>query len=47
MIRFPYRQVFGDTGVGGPVDDFSESSGRRIGYAVADLVDRLHRAGWP
>jgi hypothetical protein len=38
MIRFPYRQVFGDTSVGGPVTDFDTVFRPQVGYAVSDLL---------
>jgi hypothetical protein len=41
MIRFPYRQVFGDTSVGGPATDFIDVFRPRVGFAVADLVTRF------
>lgn len=47
MIRFPYRQVFGDTSVGGPATDFSAVFRPRIGYALTDLVSLFDKAVRP
>jgi hypothetical protein len=47
MIRFPYRQVFGDTSLGGPGTDFSAVFRPQVGYSVADLVATFDRAVRP
>ena len=38
MIRFPYRQVFGDTSLGGTPPDFADLFRPQLGFSLADLV---------
>ncbi|HEX7537949.1 MAG TPA: hypothetical protein VF391_13215 [Dermatophilaceae bacterium] len=38
MIRYPYRQVFGDTTLGGTPVDFAHLFRPQLGFSVADLV---------
>jgi len=38
MIRYPYRQVFGDTALGGTPAEFSDLFRPQLGFSVADLI---------
>jgi len=38
MIRFPYRQVFGDTSLGGTPPEFADLFRPQLGLSLADLV---------
>jgi hypothetical protein len=47
MIRFPYRQVFGDTSVGGPATPFDAVFRPQVGFAVAELAAAWDQAARP
>ena len=45
MIRFPYRQVFGDPAHGGGSIEFADVFRPQIGYAVSDLIRQFTAEG--
>ena len=47
MIRFPYRQVFGDTSVGGVPTGFDAVFRPKLGFALTDLVETFAKAVKP
>ena len=44
MIRFPYRQVFGDTSVDGQAPELDTVFRPQIGYRLSELVTTFTRA---
>jgi hypothetical protein len=47
MVRFPYRQVFGDTSLGGPATPFDAVFRPQVGYAVTEIAATWSKAVQP